>query len=498
MKKNPSSRLKTKKLILFLMFIFILTSGFSCTKTPGSGGIVKPVKLVVWGVYEDSKSLELLFKEFKKLYPTVSFEYRKFEPQEYEQKLINAWVDSTDENNLAPDIYFLQNSLINQYKNRISPLPEKIKLPYTEVKKTGFGSFQKTDISHYTKEVKTLTLNQLSNSFAPVVYNDVVINNKIYGLPLSLNTMALFYNKKMFDYLNVDTPPKNWNDFAKYVKELTLLNEDKTDFIQSGTAMGTTANIANAVDILILLMKQSGIQVNNNNNLINFGSNEEQKATALSALTFYTDFANPIKETYSWTDTINPEEINALSRFREKSVAFFFGYPYDIEKIDSKWYEKKKSNPSPDAVWFDIAPMPQITTKTTDASGNTIEVARTPINFADYWVMTVSHKTKNKDVAWGFIDFATREKNVKLYLDQTNRPTALTSYFNKQIENNPAVSVFAQQIKSATSWYHGTNYSSAKNKIQNMIETFRTNSLDSKSLIKLLNDTATNINQDIK
>jgi len=223
-------------------------------------------------------------------------------------------------------------------------------------------------------------------------------------------------------------------------------------------------------------------------------------AIALKAIGFYTDFANPIKEVHSWSDAIDisPTERTAFQRFKDGRIAFFFGYPYHIKQLDSNWYTKKNTDPRPDAVWFDIAPMPQITQDTVDPNGNKTQTINNPVNFADYWVMTISHKTKNKDTAWGFIDFATRQKNVKLYLSKSNKPTALRAYFEEQANTNPSVSVFAKQILSARSWYHGKEYDLAKQYIKDMIDQLRTTSMDIKIQQKLLKDTSTKINQGIK
>lgn len=452
-----------KKIALFLILTLIIVSGFSCTKSANNAP-AKPVKLTVWGVYEEDGNLQTLFNAFKKIHPSVSFEYRKFEIGEYEKQLVDAWVEDR-----GPDIYFLPNNWIGAYINRITPKPDTVKLPYQQVKSTGIGSFQKTDIYNFTRQEDTISINDINKNFPSVVSDDVIIKDKVYGLPLSLETMAMFYNKKLLDNANIPTPPESWEEFTGDVKRITLLDDKKEKFIQSGTALGATKNITNSADILMLLMQQNGVNVAENKKFISFGENDQIKNKALAAIQFYTDFANPIKEVYSWSDN----EENSLDAFINGKVGFYFGYPYNIPQIE-------KNN-----LDYGITKMPQI------------DPMLQPTNFADYWVMTVSHKTNNIDLAWGFIDFATKKENVKMYLDKTKKPTALRSLIESQ-KKDPIISPFAQQILSAKSWYRGTRSDLAEKYIKAMIETFRTQTLDIGKQRALLQSTATKINQDIK
>jgi hypothetical protein len=83
-----------------------------------------------------------------------------------------------------------------------------------------------------------------------------------------------------------------------------------------------------------------------------------------------------------------------------------------------------------------------------------------------------------------------------MYLDSTNKATALRSLYGKQ--ETSIMKPFADQALSAKSWYHGTNYTLAKNSMNELIETFKTKNLEEKEINILLENTATNINQDIK
>ena len=139
------------------------------------------------------------------------------------------------------------------------------------------------------------------------------------------------------------------------------------------------------------------------------------------ALVFYTDFANPEKEVYTWNDKM-PYSLNA---FINGQTAFYFGYAYDLPTI-------RFSNPK---LNFGITSFPQI-------EGNK------PIYFANYWVETVSKKTSHPDEAWDFVQFMTKAEEAQKYLNSTKKPTALRSLINNQLQDAD-LSVFAGQVPNA-------------------------------------------------
>ena len=150
----------------------------------------------------------------------------------------------------------------------------------------------------------------------------------------------------------------------------------------------------------------------------------------LMALRFYTDFANPIKEVYSWNNNLE----NSLNSFASGKTAIMFGYAYHLPLIKTM---APKLN-------FMIAPLPQI------------EGSNVSVNFANYWVEVVSKKSKYVNEAWNFIQFMSNEENVSSYLNKTKKPSALRSLVSKQ-RDDLEIGVFAEQALTARSWYKGKN-----------------------------------------
>lgn len=463
--------MKKKIIILFLIFTFMITSGFGC-KLVGKDVTEKmqPITLTYWRVWDGPDAFQDLISSYNELHPYIKVEYRKLRYEEYEKELINALAEDR-----GPDIFSIHNTWIMKYKNKLEPLPAEITLVYPVIQ----GSIEKKVVP-VLKTTKTITLNEIKNNFVEAVYNDVVVDEevdkldvqKIYGLALSVDSMAMFYNKDIFNNSGIAEPPKYWNrDFQQAVKKMTK-QDAKGNIIQSGVALGGGANVERQSDILSLLMMQNGTEMIQKSNRVTFNliPNPLQAQgynPGAEALRFYADFANPSKEVYCWNSTMD----NSLDLFIQGKLAMMFGYAYHLPTIRTR---APKLN-------FAIANMPQI-----EGSSKTT-------NFANYWVEVVSKKSQNKDAAWDFIQYITKEEQAKIYLEKTKKPTALRSLINQQIDDVD-ISVFANQVLTANNWYHGEDANAMELIFEDMIT--EANTSDEK-LTDILNRATSRVQQTI-
>ena len=51
--------------------------------------------------------------------------------------------------------------------------------------------------------------------------NSVTEGDKVYGIPIGSNSLALFYNKKMFADAGISEPPKTWAELVEDATKLT-------------------------------------------------------------------------------------------------------------------------------------------------------------------------------------------------------------------------------------------------------------------------------------
>nr|HPO11420.1 hypothetical protein [bacterium] len=75
---------------------------------------------------------------------------------------------------------------------------------------------------------------------------------------------------------------------------------------------------------------------------------------------------------------------------------------------------------------------------------------------------------QHQNEAWDFVKYITNEKNVTTYLNKTKKPTAIRSLIKTQ-EEDPDMAPFAKQLLTAKNWYHGRDFESAKQVLNNLV-----------------------------
>lgn len=445
----------------FLIIIIIALPGFGLKcQSKQIQEAAKPVSLNYWRVYDGSDAFDEIIQKYNQQHPNISIKYRKLSYDEYEKELLEALAEDR-----GPDILSIHNTWIKKYQSKIAPMPESITLGYTVVK----GTIKK-ETSVELRTTKSLSLKKIKDDFVDAVYDDVVINDKnektgkyqemVYGLPLSVDTLALYYNKDLLNEASIVEPPLYWDkELQQDVKKLTK-QDAKGQIVQPGIALGGSDNISRFSDILSVLMMQNGAEMMNGGNIafqqIPPALSGQNYNPGMEALRFYADFANPAKEVYCWNKNLD----NSIDMFVRGNLALMLGYAYQLPQIRSLG---PKLN-------FSIAKLPQI-------KGNP------QVNFANYWVETVSKKSQHIPEAWDFVQFAVSADNVKSYLDKTKKPTALRSLVTGQSEDFD-IGVFAQQVLTAKSWYKGKDANAAEALMGKMIDEAVNNQSNIESAIK--------------
>jgi len=267
--------------------------------------------------------------------------------------------------------------------------------------------------------------------------------DRIFGLPLAVDSLALFYNRDLLNAAGIPEAPTTWTKFQEDVTALTSIGTND-EIRQSGAALGTSENVERAFDIVSILMMQNGTEMSDSRGRAVFSAGDDEGLLATQAVRFYTDFANPLKAVYTWNEDMD----DSFDAFTNGSTAFFLGYSYHYDLIRTA---NEKIN-------LAVAPLPQI------EGGKTV-------NYANYWVETVAKSSNNEDWAWDFIEFAASEERVTDYLSAANKPTALRALINTQLEDE-VLSVFAGQTLTADSWYRGDDVSVAEEAFLDLIDAY--------------------------
>ncbi len=456
-------------LVLLLTVVPVL-SGCGLIKEPSKD---YQVFLEIWGVFDDSADYSELFTEYQKMNPLIAgIRYRKFTIDEYERELINALASGK-----GPDIFMINNAWLPDYYDKIAPAPPEL-----------------------------ISEKLYRQTFADVVVEDNLVEGKIVGVPLSADALALYYNKDLFNAAGITSPPRTWQDFNSAVEKLTVIDK-YGNIVQSAAAMGTARNINRSVDILTLLMMQSGVEMTDPSG----GSATFMQATvkdadgrfvpaAVRALEFYTDFAKPSRSVYTW----NNRQRYSIDAFVEGRVAMMINYSWHYNTIARK-NEKLR---------FAVSVVPQINPDK-------------PVNVVNYWTFVVSRNKQAVDVqgvrvpvnnnvriheAWEFLKWMTmapkgnftlvhgvsgKTKTVvsqidpaATYLKNTRKPAARKDLLSEQLSDS-VLEPFAYGVLNARTWKR-KNATAIEGVLAQMIEDVLRGRSDTQSA---LNKAATRINQ---
>ncbi len=289
------------------------------------------MKLEVWGVVDDSEAYSQIFGQYKSINPYIKeITYRKLDPITYKEDLLNALASGT-----GPDIFMIRNAWRSSFEDKIVPAPQE----------EGFEKF-------------------FRDSLVDVASDDMIKNGTIYGVPLSVDSLGLYYNKDIFNASGIVNPPTTWEELLTYLNKLNRI-DGLGNITQSAIALGTTYNVNRSADILTMLMLQNGSEIGNASDGT-FSLNDNGNIRAFS---FYTQFSDIRSRVYSW----NPRLHYSIDAFYEGTLAMMIDYSWRYEEIKKK---NAKLN-------FAVAPLPQF-------------ADTHPVNYANYWSFVVA---KNKTIA---------------------------------------------------------------------------------------------------
>ena len=400
------------------------------------------VELEFWGLWDNSDDWKKIIEKFEK--NTNEFNGQKVKVKiNYTKKDFASYredIEKAKEKNNNPNIFFVNNNWFNDYKNNLESLSGNMA---------------------YQKEYELLSYDEVSDIYSANTLIDFVAENLLYSIPLYTDSLALYYNKDLFQKAGIEKPPKSWAELKKNVMRLTVFGK-KDSLTQSGVAFGTGENINRSSDVLSLLVMQGGGKVIDGNGKIDINKEievstvegVEKRDPGKRAISFYAEFSDPQKEIYSW----NADQENSVQSFADGKLAMMFGYSYQIQNLLSL---------NPD-LNYGVAPMPQLENSTVINFSNTFFPVVSKDNNCKVNLVELSDKVDCSKIAWSFLSFATNKENSELYLNSTNKAAARKDLIQKQTQDSSHIGVFASQAESAVSY----------NKFSDEIDNILVNMLD--------------------
>lgn len=416
-----------KKISLFLVIVLSLSILTSCrikgtdTGTTSLSGVI----LNYYKMNDARDVMEPLIAEYVQNKKGLTINYRVFDDyEEYERVILNEMAEGG-----GPDIFSMPNSWFASNYKKISPMPE------------AYG-----------------TLNDFDTLFVDVASKDLIQVDtdgieKIYGIPMTIDTLALYYNKSHFEdrIPSQGKPSSTWEGLMEDVTMLNQYDYEQDSFDVSGLALGVASNVNYSVDVLYALLLQFQPGVDLYDDLMthfNFSSSKISSSgkSLLDILKLYSSFADFSQKNYSWNMGMadSSSKLKEIESFVNGKVSMIFGYSSNYEIILSEINKSKNTNYS--VISKDdvkIAPFPQIL----DSSG----AVDKRVAYASYYAETVSRNTENADIAWDFLVFITQKNNLQNYFDNTKKPTSRRDMIEEQTKN-PIYGIFASQIGYAKSF----------------------------------------------
>jgi len=349
-------------LILLIILGFLLFRR-SPTTTGNSSG-TDPNKAVVlqwWGTFMDLEVIQPLIDQYKTVKPNVTIEYANKWPDltysQAESKYkteVNRVLKLNDSVQL-PDIFMLNNHWVGDYEKYISPAPSSI-LSYADFRTTYYDT----------------------------VSADFGAGDKVSGLPLWIDTLAIVYNKDLLASESVSTPPTDWSQFRSLALKLT--KKSGVNVTQAGFAGGISSNVSYSFELANILMMQNGVNIVDATGKPTFSAD----ADSLTSINFLRDFDKGNNPT--WSSDLKTD----AAAFLEGDLAMMAAPSYRLRDV-LRYNDGYQLNLN-----IGISALPQL-------AGQEQSI----INWGDYWGNTVTLNRPNKEYAWEFLKWLSEPAQLK-------------------------------------------------------------------------------------
>ena len=291
--------------IILGIFGFFIIIGLVVVATQKSKGGPEAAQVSMWGTTEREAVEEIVRASFDP--ETLKVAYREVSESALDQELIEALAAGR-----GPDMLLLPLDLLARYIDKLQFIP------YTSYSERSYKDtfIQEADLFLFSKGIA--------------------------ALPFSVDPLIMYFNRDLLDEGGIAQAPKFWAEFLAIGNEVTQKDDDG-NISRSAVALGEYRNISFAREILATLFMQGGnpiVDRSPSGTKVTFTKNGTGPI-----LDFYTEFANPLKPSYSWNRSLP----NSRSAFLSSKLAIYFGMASEYEGL-------LKANPN---LNFDVAVFPR-------------------------------------------------------------------------------------------------------------------------------------------
>lgn len=309
-----SLNLKPFQIILMALFAFFAAAGLILFAT--YGGLRSPSarigEVTIWGTLPGER-MEVAIGVLR----AGSQEYGQVNYVEMQEATFDVDLAEAIASGVGPDLILISQEQLTTEQNKISVIP-----------------------------FSTISQRKYLDTYLPI--NELFLaSDGTYGIPFVVDPLVLYYNRSIITQAGIAAPPTSWEAVTSLSERISQSSAGA--LAQSTVPFGVYDNVENARAIVSLLLLQAGnpiSTVGSNGVRGTLGdANDGGNVPAQSALSFYTQFADPVKTVYSW----NREVPSARQAFLAGTLAFYPGFASELPSL-------KNANPNLD---FDMAPIPQ-------------------------------------------------------------------------------------------------------------------------------------------
>jgi len=292
------------------------------------------VPVTMWGTLDSVIINEMTKNILDRDRKSLSLTYTQFSEESFENELVEALAEGR-----GPDMVILPNTLIVKHQNKLFPI----------------------DFEFFNERRFKDTFIEEGELFT---YEDGIL-----AFPIRIDPLILYWNRTLFNNAGISEPPKFWDQLSAMVPSLTE-RDSSFNIFRSAIALGEFKNIDHAKEIFSTLLLQAGnpVIVRGDEGIDDFSVVLNSRfgfkiRPAEAAISFYTQFANPVREVYTWNRALPTSQ----EMFVAGELAMYIGFASEYDLIRQK-------NPN---LNFDITLVPKSRSGSTDTYGEMFGIAIT-------------------------------------------------------------------------------------------------------------------------
>jgi multiple sugar transport system substrate-binding protein len=259
------------------------------------------------------------------------------------------------------------------------------------------------------EQVDSYMTPEFRSQFIPLLINEgSQYDGRTFGLPITVSSRALYYNKALFKKAGLTSPPENWNDLRNAAQAVHALGPDTYGFSIQGNQAETSTYF------YYFLWGNGGEILTTDGTRPAFNGPEGQEAAQFLKDMIDDGLTQP-----------NPDQSGRL----DMETAFVEGKLGMV--ITGPWLARRLATEAPN-LDYGLSTIPYQTTATTLAAQDTLILFK---------------QAENKEAAWKFVEFLyADEYRLKYALGDGVLPEKVSVAENSQITENPVYNFFMEKL----------------------------------------------------